>query len=304
MLAFLQGLRHIRRVMSAASVPFAKMNGAGNEIIVADMRARDDHVTPQAAISLANDPQTHFDQLMAVHAPGRIGKDAVIEIFNADGSMAGACGNGTRCVVEKLGTPANGEFFSFEVNGQPLQAHKLENGLVTVNMGVPRFDWDQIPLSDEFADTTGIELQVGPIDDPILHTPSAVNVGNPHVVFWVNDDVNAYSLEKFGPMLEHHMLFPDRVNVSIARVTSDSSLDLRTWERGAGLTQACGSAACAAAVCAHRLGKTGRVVDVTLPGGQLQIEWRSDNFILMTGPTEHEFDGLLDPATGAWKQVS
>lgn len=290
--------------MANILAPFAKMNGAGNEIIVADMRARDDRVLAKAAIALASDPQTHFDQLMAVHAPGPVGKDARIEIFNSDGSNAGACGNGTRCVVAMLDTPVNGDFFSFEVNGQPLKATRLDGGLVSVNMGVPRFDWDQIPLSEEFADTTGIELQVGPIDDPILHTPSVVNVGNPHVVFWVEDDVNGYALEKFGPMLEHHMLFPDRVNVSIARVTSDRSLDLRTWERGAGITQACGSAACAAAVCAHRLGKTGRAVDVTLPGGTLQIEWRDDGFILMTGPTEHEFDGLFDPQTGAWERVS
>ena len=289
--------------MSTSSVPFAKMNGAGNKIIVADMRTRDDHVTPQAAIALAGDPETHFDQLMAVHAPGPIGKDAVIEIFNSDGSMAGACGNGTRCVVTQLNTPANGEFFSFEVDGQPLKARRLENGLVTVNMGVPRFEWDQIPLEEEFADTTGIELEVGPLGAPILHTPSVVNVGNPHVVFWAENDLNSYALDKFGPMLEHHMLFPDRVNVSVARVTSGRSLDLRTWERGAGLTLACGSAACAAAVCAHRLEKTGRRVDVALPGGQLEIEWRNDDFILMTGPTEHEFNGLFDPATGAWERV-
>jgi len=290
--------------MTSASVPFAKMNGAGNKIIVANMRMREDHVTPQAAIALASDPDTHFDQLMAVHTPGPIGKDAVIEIFNSDGSMAEACGNGTRCVVAQLDAPANGKFFSFEVNGQPLKAQRLENGLVTVNMGVPRFDWDQIPLSEEFADTRGIELEVGPLGAPILHTPSAANVGNPHVVFWAKEDVNSYALDKFGPMLEHHMLFPDRVNVSVARVTSETSLDLRTWERGVGLTLACGSAACAATVCAHRLEKTGRKVDVTLPGGTLQIEWRDDNFILMTGPTEHEFDGLFDPATGAWERAS
>ncbi|MGI9354067.1 MAG: diaminopimelate epimerase [Rhizobiaceae bacterium] len=290
--------------MSNMSVPFAKMNGAGNKIIVADMRARDDHVTPQAAVALVGDPDTQFDQLMAIHDPGPVGKDAVIEIFNSDGSMAGACGNGTRCVVTRLDAPMNGEFYSFEVNGQPLKAQQLENGLITVNMGVPRFKWDQIPLSEEFADTRSIELEVGPLGAPILHTPSAANIGNPHVVFWTEDDVNSYALDKFGPMLEHHMLFPDRVNISIARVTSENSLDLRTWERGAGITLACGSAACAAAVCAHRLGKTGRKVNVTLPGGQLQIEWRDDNFILMTGPTEHEFDGLFDPATGAWERTS
>ena len=147
----------------STQVPFAKMNGLGNKIIVADMRARDDHIAPAAAIALAADPNTHFDQLMAVHAPGKIGKDAVIEIFNSDGTRAGACGNGTRCVVSWLDEPENGDFFSFEVDGKALKAQKLDDGRVTVNMGVPRFEWDQIPLSDEFADTRGIELEVGPL---------------------------------------------------------------------------------------------------------------------------------------------
>jgi diaminopimelate epimerase len=285
-------------------VPFAKMNGLGNKIIVADMRARPDHITPAAAIALANDPKTHFDQLMAVHAPGKIGKDAVIEIFNSDGTLAGACGNGTRCVVNWLDHPENGDFFSFEVNGQPLKAQKLEDGRVTVNMGVPRFEWDQIPLSDEFADTRGIELEVGPLGAPILHTPSAANIGNPHITFWADQNVNIYALDKFGPMLEHHMLFPDRMNITIAQVTGENELTMRTWERGAGLTEACGSAACAAAVNAARTGRTGRKVTTHLPGGALEIEWRADNFILMTGPTEHEFDGMFDPLTGAWEQTS
>ncbi len=284
-------------------VPIAKMNGLGNKIIVADMRACADHITSAAAIALASDPKTHFDQLMAVHAPGKIGKDAVIKIFNSDGTIAGACGNGTRCVVNWLDQPENGDFFSFEVNGQQLKAQKLDDGRVTVNMGVPRFEWDQIPLSDEFADTRGIELEVGPLGAPILHTPSAANIGNPHITFWADKDVNTYALDKFGPMLEHHMLFPDRVNITIAQVTGEDELTMRTWERGAGLTEACGSAACAAAVNAARTGRTGRKVVTHLPGGLLEIEWRADNFILMTGPTEHEFDGIFDPLTGAWEQA-
>ncbi len=284
-------------------VSFAKMNGLGNKIIVADMRARTDRITPSAAIALASDPETHFDQLMAVHAPGKIGKDAVIEIFNSDGTLAGACGNGTRCVVNWLDEPENGDYFSFEVNGQPLKALKLKDGRVTVNMGVPRFEWDQIPLEDEFADTRGIELEVGPLGAPILHTPSAANIGNPHITFWADKDVNSYALDKFGPMLEHHMLFPDRMNITIAQVTGENELTMRTWERGAGLTEACGSAACAAAVNAARTGRTGRKVITHLPGGQLDIEWRADNFILMTGPTEHEFNGMFDPTTGAWERA-
>ena len=237
--------------------PFAKMNGIGNKIIVADMRTRADHITPEAAIALAGDSNTHFDQLMAVHDPGPVGKHARIEIFNADGSMAEACGNGTRCVVQWLNRQTGFTEFSFEVNGNPLSAQLLEDGRISVNMGVPRFEWDQIPLSEEFADTSGIELEVGPLGAPVLHTPSAVNIGNPHIVFWADNDVYSYALDRFGPMLEYHMLFPERVNISIAQVTGTDRLNMRTWERGAGLTQACGSAACAAAVSAARLGKTG-----------------------------------------------
>jgi diaminopimelate epimerase len=286
------------------NIAFAKMNGIGNKIIVADMRARGDHVTPQAAIALAANPKTHFDQLMAVHGPGPVGKDAIIEIFNSDGSKSGACGNGTRCVVQWLNRQTGGSNFSFEVEGLPLVAQLRTDGLVSVNMGVPRFEWDQIPLSEEFADTRGIELEVGPLGDPILHTPSVANIGNPHVVFWADEDVNSYALDKFGPMLEYHPLFPERVNISIAQQVGENEMTMRTWERGAGLTLACGSAACAVAVSAARLGKTGRQVHINLPGGSLDIDWRDDNFIMMTGATEHEFDGLMDPLTGVWERSS
>jgi diaminopimelate epimerase len=170
-------------------------------------------------------------------------------------------------------------------------------------MGTPRFDWRAIPLAEEFADTRAIELQIGPIDAPILHSPSVASMGNPHAIFWVKDDVWSYQLDRFGPILENHPLFPDRANISIARVTSDRSLDLRTWERGAGLTKACGSAACAAAVSAARTGRTGRAVAVSVPaGGELLIDWRADDHVLMTGPAEWEWSGTLDPATGAFSR--
>ena len=284
----------------SAHISFLKMNGIGNKIIVADMRAHDQSIRPEAAMALAADPQTHFDQLMAVHAPGPIGKDARIEIFNSDGSMAEACGNGTRCVVQWLHGETGKTEFAFEVEGIALDAHYEDDSRISVNMGVPRFHWDQIPLSEEFADTTGIELEVGPLGAPILHTPSVANIGNPHVVFWADKDVYSYALDKFGPMLEHHMLFPERANVSIAQIIDETELTMRTWERGAGITQACGSAACAAAVCAARLGRTGRTVKVNQPGGSLEIEWRADNFIIMTGPAEYEFAGKLDPVSGSW----
>ena len=162
-------------------------------------------------------------------------------------------------------------------------------------MGKPRFAWNEIPLAEEFRDTRAIELQIGPIDAPVLHSPSAVNMGNPHAIFWV-EDVNAYDLGKIGPLLEHHPLFPERANISLAAVTSREHIVLRTWERGAGLTKACGSAACAAAVAAARLRRTGRKVTVTVPG-KLVLEWRErDDHVLMTGPVEYEYEGRFDPA--------
>jgi diaminopimelate epimerase len=170
------------------------------------------------------------------------------------------------------------------------------SGLFTVDMGAPRFAWNEIPLAKEFADTRTIELQVGPADKPILQSPSALSMGNPHAIFWV-DDVEAYDLASLGPMLERHPMFPERANITLCAVQSPEHIVIRTWERGAGLTRACGSAACAAAVAAARLGRTGRKVRVTLPGGDLTIEWReSDGHVLMTGPAEFEFEGRFDPA--------
>ena len=160
-------------------------------------------------------------------------------------------------------------------------------------MGEPRFGWQDIPLAEEFRDTRTIELQIGPIDRPILHSPSVVNVGNPHAIFWV-DDVDAFDLARLGPLLENHPVFPERANISLAHVTSPNSIRLRTWERGAGLTQACGSAACAAAVTAARKRLTERKVEVTLPGGPLTVEWSNDNHILMSGPAEFEYEGVID----------
>jgi diaminopimelate epimerase len=161
---------------------------------------------------------------------------------------------------------------------------------------VPRLRCDEIPLAEEFRDTRAIELQAGPIDKPVLHSPSVVNVGNPHAIFWV-DDVAAYDLARIGPLLENHPMFPERANISLAAVKSREHLVVRTWERGAGLTRACGSAACAAAVAAARTRRTGRKVTVSLPGGDLAIEWReADDHVLMTGPVEYEFAGRFDPA--------
>jgi diaminopimelate epimerase len=169
-------------------------------------------------------------------------------------------------------------------------------------MGTPRFGWDEIPLAEEFADTTGIELQIGPIDAPILHTPSVVNMGNPHAVFWVNDDPERYDLHRFGPLLENHPIFPERANITIARVLAADHIAIRVWERGAGITLASGSAACATLVAAARKRLTGRKATGSLPGGDLLIEWNQQNRVLMTGPAEFEFEGTFDPVSGAFSR--
>lgn len=287
----------------ANEAPFAKMNGLGNDIIVADMRGRADRVTPAAAIALASDPSTKFDQIMAIHDPRTPGTANYIEIINSDGTHAQACGNGTRCVVQALAAETGQKVFTFETVAGILNAEEHEDGSISVDMGVPRFGWQDIPLAEEFRDTRAIELQIGPIDQPVLHSPSVASMGNPHAIFWVDNDVWSYDLDRFGPLLENHPIFPERANISIAQVTSRETLNLRTWERGAGLTLACGSATCAAAVSAARTGRTGRTVTVTVPsGGTLQIDWRDDDHVVMTGPAEWEFSGSFNPASGAWRR--
>ncbi|WP_102960686.1 diaminopimelate epimerase [Mangrovicella endophytica] len=284
------------------SIPFARMNGLGNEIIVADLRGGSARILPAAAIALAGQPDTHFDQIMAIHDPLTPGTDAFIRIINADGTEAGACGNGTRCVVQALAAETGRTAFTFETRAGILNAEEREDGLISVDMGQPRFAWNEIPLAEEFRDTRAIELQIGPIDAPVLHSPSVASMGNPHAIFWVDRDVWSYELDRFGPILENHPIFPERANISIAQVTNRSALTLRTWERGVGLTKACGSAACAAAVSAARTRRTGRTVSVTVPaGGELLIDWReSDDHVIMTGPAEWEWSGRLDPVTGAF----
>ena len=285
-----------------SDAPFLKMNGLGNEIIVADMRGRADRIGAAAAVAINADPALKFDQIMAIHDARTPGTASYIEIINSDGTHAQACGNGMRCVVQALSAESGQKNFVFETLAGILTAEEHGDGTISVDMGRPRYGWQDIPLAEEFADTTGIELQIGPIDAPMLHTPSVVSMGNPHAVFWVDGDVWSYALDRFGPLLENHPIFPERANISIAQVVSPEHIILRTWERGAGLTRACGTAACAAAVSGARTRRTGRKVTVTVPGGDLRIEWRDDDRVVMTGPAELEFSGSLDPATGAWSR--
>jgi diaminopimelate epimerase len=271
------------------------MNGLGNEIVVVDLRGSSKVFTPAEVAVIAAEPTSHFDQMMVLHAPATKGTESLVRIYNTDGSEAGACGNGMRCVGWVLAQDLGRNRFQVETRAGVLDTVVDSQTSITVDMGEPRFGWQDIPLAEEFRNTRAIELQVGPIDAPVLHSPSVVNVGNPHAIFWV-DDVDAFDLGRFGPLLENHPVFPERANISLAHVTSPNSIRLRTWERGAGLTQACGSAACAAAVTAARKRLTERKVDVTLPGGTLSIVWEANNHILMTGPVEFEYEGVIDLA--------
>jgi diaminopimelate epimerase len=283
--------------MSAlANHAFVKMNGLGNEIVVVDMRAKPDAIAAAEARAVAGARGVPFDQMMALYPPRAVGTDGYVRIFNNDGSEAGACGNGMRCMAELMFQETGKRVLTFETTAGLINCWKGEKPLTsTVDMGRPRFAWNEIPLAEEFRDTRAIELQIGPIDKPVLHSPSVVSMGNPHAIFWV-DDIDTYDLARFGPLLENHPIFPERANITLAAIKSREHIVIRTWERGAGLTKACGSAACAAVVAAARLRRTNRKVTVTLPGGDLLIEWRDDDHVLMTGPVEFEREGRFDPA--------
>ncbi len=280
------------------NVQFHKMNGLGNEIVVID--ARDGQFALDAdAARLIGNPATGpgCDQIMVIE-PGRPnrdgGADVWTSIWNNSGEEVEACGNGARCVAAYLFKESGTTQLTMGTLGGTIVATDAGDGNITIDMGTPRFDWQDIPLSEEIRDTRAIELQIGPIDAPILHSPSVANVGNPHAIFWVKD-ADAYDLEKIGPMLENHPIFPERANISLAQVIDDRTIRTRVWERGAGATRACGTAACAIGVSAARTGRTGRDVMVHLPGGPLRIQWReADDHILMTGPTEFEFSGGIN----------
>ena len=275
------------------------MNGLGNEFAIFDARYGPVTLSPDAIRALGQANAIGFDQMITIE-PSKTGADAFMRIHNRDGGEIDACGNATRCVGWLLMGENSRSTATIETNAGLLRAYDSgEPEMITVDMGKPRFLWNEIPLAEEFRDTRAIELQIGPIDAPILHSPSAVSMGNPHAIFWV-DDVNAYDLARFGPLLENHPIFPDRANISLAHVTARDAITVRTWERGVGLTRACGTGACATAVAAMRKKLVDNKVTVTQAGGALTIEWRKDGHVWMTGPVETEFEGFIDPDTLAW----
>jgi diaminopimelate epimerase len=278
--------------MELRHIPFKKMNGLGNDFVMIDARTEAVRLSAATAGAIAGRTRGAGCDQVIVLEPSRAA-DVFMRILNADGSEVSACGNASRCVAALLSPGLGRGRLTIETGAGVLDAEVLPGGLVTVDMGAPRFGWDEIPLSRAFEDTRAIDLTFPLPDGRELTRPSVANVGNPHCIFWV-EDAESYDLGSFGAALERHPLFPERANISLAEVKSDLILKLRVWERGAGLTQACGTAACAAAVAAARNGRTGREVTVALPGGTLAIEWReADGHILMTGPTELEFEGVL-----------
>lgn len=272
--------------------PFVKMNGAGNDFVVVNALETPFAPTADQARAIADRTTGEgCDQLIALE-PSRTA-DAFMRVWNADGSVVETCGNALRCVGWMLLQSTGKDQVSIDTLGGPTTARRAADGRIKVDMGAPRLDWEQIPL-DEAMDTRGIELQVGPIDAPVLHTPGAVSMGNPHVVFFMDHAPDDAFVRGTGSLIEHHPRFPEGVNVGFAHVIAPDRIRLRVWERGAGLTRACGTGACAALVACARRGLTDRKATLELDGGDLTIDWReSDGHVIMTGPVELEFAGRL-----------
>lgn len=263
------------------AVPFVKMHGLGNDFVVFDARERAlPALTPEAVRRLA-DRHTGIgcDQLIVIE-PAAGEADAGMRIFNSDGGEVGACGNASRCVAQLIGKAR------VETGGGVIEVEPSGDG-ATVDMGRPHFEWDAIPLAYPM-DTLDM-----PVGWDSLERPAAVNVGNPHVAFFVSD-IEAHPLSVLGPRIETDPLFPEGINVNVAQVLASDRIRLKVWERGAGLTRACGTGACATAIAAMRRGLVGREVTVELPGGPLRIEWRATGHIGMTGPAATTFRGEVD----------
>ena len=266
------------------------MNGLGNDFVVVEARELPFAPGREQARAIADRADgVGCDQIIAISPSAST--EAFVRFWNADGDEVGACGNGTRCVAWLLMEASGRDEAVFETSAGVLSGRRAGERVVTVDMGEPGLDWRDIPLAEPM-DTRGIELQVGPIDAPRLHTPACVSMGNPHVVFFVAD-LDAAPVREAGPAIERHPIFPDGVNVSFAQVIDRHRIRLRVWERGAGLTKACGTGACATLVAAARRDLTDRTATLELDGGELLIDWSADNHVIMTGPAAVDFAGEL-----------
>ncbi|MSO88984.1 MAG: diaminopimelate epimerase [Rhodospirillaceae bacterium] len=269
---------------------FLKMHGLGNDFVVVDARGEPFAPDERVARHIA-DRHTGIgcDQLIVIERPRNRQADAFMRIRNADGGEVAACGNAARCVAQFLMAESGRDQASIETAAGRLDAARADRGRIAVDMGPARTDWRDIPLARAM-DTERLPIALGPLKDPV-----AVSMGNPHMVFFVAD-ADAVDLATLGPVLEHNALFPERANVGVATVLAPDRLRLRVWERGAGLTRACGSGACAAVVAAHRRGLSERRAAVAVDGGELSIEWLPNGHVTMTGPAAIAFTGIMDGA--------
>ncbi|OYQ32611.1 diaminopimelate epimerase [Niveispirillum lacus] len=272
------------------TIPFLKMHGLGNDFVVIDARTRPVPLTASHARAIGDRRRgVGFDQLILIEPPQDRAANIFMRILNPDGSEAGACGNATRCVASLVGKGLGRDELVIQTISGLLRCWLHADGTVTVDMGPARLDWQQIPVAEP-CDTLHLPASAGPLSDGV-----GVNMGNPHAVHFV-PDAEAVDLTLWGPQLERHPFFPDRANIEVVSVTGPASVRMRVWERGAGITDACGSGACAVGVAAIRRGLVqGRRVTVTLDGGVLDIEWRDDGHVLMTGPVATSFAGTLGP---------
>jgi diaminopimelate epimerase len=274
----------------------ARMNGAGNVILVLDMRGSSARPTAEDARAIHRAPGLSYDQMMVLRDPKTQGTAADVLIYNNDGSLAGACGNGTRCVADRLCRELGVGAVSIETEAGVIVCERLGPWSYRVDMGAPRLDWDAIPLRHAVADTRRVTLWRDGEAPAELGFASVVNMGNPHVVFFI-PDLKRIDAAHLGPRIEVDPMFPQKTNVTFAEILARDDVRARVWERGVGLTLACGSAACATLVAAARLGLMERKGTVRLPGGDLIIEWRpADDHVLMTGPVEYEGAFTLDEA--------
>lgn len=270
---------------------FVRMNGAGNDFVVVNALETPFAPTAEEARAIADrETGQGCDQLIAIEPSATA--DAFMRVWNADGGQVETCGNALRCVGWLLMQSTGKDSVVIDTLGGSTTASRAGEHQVRVDMGQPGLDWTQVPLAEEM-DTRGVELQVGPIDAPLLHTPGAVSMGNPHVVFFTDRQDDAF-VRGSGTLVEHHPLFPEGVNVGFAHVLAPDRIRLRVWERGAGLTRACGTGACAALVATARRGLTGRRAVIETDGGELDIDWdEATGHVFMTGPIEIEGTGTL-----------
>jgi len=274
-----------------------RMNGAGNKILVLDLRDSPDAPTAAQARAIHRAPGLDYDQMMTLSQPRTAGTAAYVRIFNNDGSLAGACGNGTRCVADRLARELGAASLAVETEAGVIACERLGPSSYRVDMGRPRLDWAKIPLARPVHDTARVALD-WPEGDPLaaLGLAATANMGNPHAAFF-QPDLASVDAAGWGARIEVHPLFPEKVNVTFAHIAARDAVSAVVWERGVGLTLACGSAACAVVVSGVRLGLVERLAAVRLPGGELVIEWReADGHVLMTGPVEYEGEFVLDGA--------